>query len=78
MKVLDHPIRVKALTILAESVASPQEIAEALEIPLRKVVYHVRVLGELGFVEIVEEEKVRGSVTHFYRAVAQPLIDNSD
>jgi DNA-binding transcriptional ArsR family regulator len=69
---------VKALTILTERTASPKEISDALEVPLSNVSYHVRVLDELGLVEIVEEESVRGSVAHFYKSVERPLIDNPD
>lgn len=78
VKALNHPVRVKALTILTERTASPKEISELIEMPLSNVSYHVRVLDELGLVEIREEESVRGSVAHFYKAVERPLIDNAD
>jgi DNA-binding transcriptional ArsR family regulator len=78
VKALNHPVRVKALTILTEKIASPKEISAQIDTPLSNVSYHVRVLDELGLVEIVEEESVRGSVAHFYKAVERPLIDNPD
>src|SRR3954452_7514839 len=78
VKALNHPVRVKALTILTEKIASPKEIAAQIDASLGNVSYHVRVLDELGLVEIVEEESVRGSVAHFYKAVERPLIDNPD
>jgi DNA-binding transcriptional ArsR family regulator len=78
VKALNHPVRVKALTILTERTASPKEISEQIEAPLSNVSYHVRVLDELGLIEIREEESVRGSVAHFYKAVERPLIDNPD
>jgi DNA-binding transcriptional ArsR family regulator len=78
VKALNHPVRVKALTILTERTASPKEISDETEIPLSNVSYHVRVLDELGLVEIMEEESVRGSVAHFYKAVERPLIHNPD
>ena len=78
VKALNHPVRVKALTILTEKIASPKEIAAQIDVPLSNVSYHVRVLDELGLVEIREEESVRGSVAHFYKAVERPLIDNPD
>lgn len=78
VKALNHPVRVKALTILTEKIASPKEIAAQIEMPLSNVSYHVRVLDELGLIEIVEEESVRGSVAHFYKSVERPLIDNPD
>src|SRR3954451_22097940 len=78
VKALNHPVRVKALTILTERIASPKEISELIDVPLSNVSYHVRVLDELGLIEIREEESVRGSVAHFYKAVERPLIDNPD
>jgi DNA-binding transcriptional ArsR family regulator len=46
-----------------------------LDQKLTNVSYHVRVLEELGLVELVEEEAIRGSVAHFYRAVEQDLAN---
>lgn len=78
MKALSHPVRVKALTILTERVASPKEIAQEIDVSLGNVSYHVRKLERLGLIEMMEEEKVRGAVAHFYKAVARPMIDNPD
>src|SRR3954447_770956 len=78
LKALSHPIRVKALTILTERIASPKEIAREIDASLGNVSYHVRVLDELGLIEILEEESVRGAVAHFYKAVQRPMIDNPD
>jgi len=78
VKALNHPVRVKALTILTERIASPKEVSEQIDAPLSNVSYHVRVLDDLGLVEIMEEESVRGSVAHFYKAVERPLIENPD
>jgi DNA-binding transcriptional ArsR family regulator len=78
VKALNHPVRVKALTILSERAASPNEISEQLEEPLSNVSYHIRVLGELGLVELTEEVAVRGAVEHFYKAIERPLTDNPE
>jgi DNA-binding transcriptional ArsR family regulator len=76
VKGLNHPVRVNALTILSERVACPKEISEQLEVKLSNVAYHVRVLEELGLVEITEEESVRGAVAHFYKAIDLQALDN--
>ncbi|MGN6586148.1 MAG: ArsR/SmtB family transcription factor [Solirubrobacterales bacterium] len=78
VKALSHPVRAKALTILSDRIASPKEISDEIDVPLSNVSYHVRVLDDLGLVEIMEEESVRGSVAHFYKAIERPLIDNPD
>jgi DNA-binding transcriptional ArsR family regulator len=78
VKALSHPVRMRALEILSGKIASPTEISEEIDVPLSNVAYHVRVLDELGLVEVVEEEAVRGSVAHFYEAVDHPLMDNNN
>lgn len=77
LKALNHPVRMRALTILSEKSASPKELAEQLEVPLGIASYHVRVLDHLGLIEIVEEDTLPGTVAHFYRAVKRPPIDQS-
>jgi DNA-binding transcriptional ArsR family regulator len=78
LKALSHPVRVKALTILTERIASPKEIAQQIDVSLGNVSYHVRELESLGLIEIMEEENVRGAVAHFYKAAQRPMIDNPD
>ncbi|MGN6557627.1 MAG: ArsR/SmtB family transcription factor [Solirubrobacterales bacterium] len=78
VKGLSHPLRTKCLTILSDRVASPRQISELLDEDLSNVSYHVRVLGELGLIELVNEESVRGAVAHFYKAVERPLISAAE
>lgn len=78
VKGLSHPVRVECLTVLSQRVASPREISEVLDEDLSNVSYHVRVLDELGLVELVSEEPVRGAVAHFYKAVERPLLSSEE
>jgi DNA-binding transcriptional ArsR family regulator len=78
VKGLSHPMRIECLTILTKRVASPRQLSELLEHDLSNVSYHVRTLVELGLVELVREESVRGAVAHFYRAVERPLLANAE
>jgi len=78
VKGLSHPVRAECLTLLAERVASPRELSEVLDQDLSNVSYHVRVLDELGLIELVSEESVRGAVAHFYKAVERPLLSNEE
>jgi DNA-binding transcriptional ArsR family regulator len=67
-----HPTRARALSILAERTASPNEIfaeiKDELDHDLSTLSYHIRKLDEAGVIELVDEKKVRGAVEHFYRA----------
>lgn len=73
VKGLSHPVRTECLTILASRTASPRQLSELLKHDLSNVSYHVRVLEELGLIELVGEESVRGAIAHYYRAVERPL-----
>jgi DNA-binding transcriptional ArsR family regulator len=78
VKGLSHPMRVECLTILTKQVASPRQLSDLLEHDLSNISYHVRTLVELGLVELVREESVRGAVAHFYKAVERPLLANAE
>lgn len=73
--VLSHPIRCRALTILADREASPVEIARELSLEPSHVAYHVRLLHKDGLIELTEEVPRRGSIEHRYRAVFSALDD---
>jgi len=78
VKGLSHPVRVECLTVLTKRVASPRELSEILNHDLSNISYHVRTLDELGLIELVKEESVRGAVAHYYKAVERPLISESE
>jgi len=77
VKAFAHPIRVQAMAILNERIASPKEVAARTGESLKLVAYHIRVLKNLGLVELVRvEEAASGRVTeHFYKATRRPMID---
>lgn len=78
VKGLSHPVRVECLTVLTKQVASPRELSKILDHDLSNISYHVRTLDELGLIELVKEESVRGAVAHYYKAVERPLISESE
>ncbi|MBS1679432.1 MAG: winged helix-turn-helix transcriptional regulator [Actinobacteria bacterium] len=71
---ISHPLRARALTILADRVASSVEIARELPADLSHVSYHVRALKEQGLIEEVGSRPVRGAIERFYRATVRPYI----
>lgn len=74
MRALSKMERVEILTILCERVASPKEIAEALDKTLSGVCYHVSKLQRCGLIVLDHKVPVRGAVEHFYRAATPTLI----
>ena len=76
-KALSHPLRQRILQRLNEGgVRSPNELSRELGDPLGNVSYHVRILRELDCVELVRTEQRRGALEHYYRATAQPWLDD--
>ena len=73
-----HEIRIEALTIFNERVASPKEIAETLDISLNKAGHHVKILVNEGCVELVRIEPRGGSFEHFYRGVRRPELTDEE
>ena len=78
IKALGHPIRMRALTILNQRVASPLELSRELDQPLVNVSYHVKTLEKLGCIELVRTEQRRGALEHYYRAVMRPWFGKRD
>jgi DNA-binding transcriptional ArsR family regulator len=77
-KALSHPLRMRALTLLNQRVASPSELAEELGEPLGNVSYHVRMLLELDLIELVRTTPRRGAVEHHYRATERAWLDKRE
>ncbi|MGN6217415.1 MAG: hypothetical protein ACTHN7_10755 [Solirubrobacterales bacterium] len=75
LQVLAHPLRKLLLRLYVEEdgMLSPKELSVFTKKHVSNVGYHVRVLVDYGAVEIVAEEKRRGSVEHFYEATS--LVD---
>lgn len=77
-KALSHPMRAHVLALLNERVASPTELAGLIGAPLPNVKYHVRVLDDLGCIELVRTAPRRGATEHYYRALERPLFSDRD
>jgi DNA-binding transcriptional ArsR family regulator len=76
IKALAHPVRARALAILNERVASPNEIAKELEQSVGHVSYHINVLKKCECIELVDTAPRRGAVEHYYQATSRVFIDD--
>jgi DNA-binding transcriptional ArsR family regulator len=77
-KALSHPMRARILAILNNRTASPNEIAEMIDERLPNVSYHVRVLLDLGCIELVDTAQRRGAIEHYYQALVRPFFSDRD
>jgi len=73
-----HRIRINALTIFNERVASPNEVSKEIREDLNQVIHHVKGLLEAGCIELVKTEPRGGAVEHFYRAVRRPELSDEE
>src|SRR5262245_12522581 len=75
-RLLVHPLRHRLLLEYALAPECPSAIAGRLGEPVNLIAYHTGVLLRHGFVELVDNERRRGSLIRFYRATVDPVIDD--
>jgi predicted ArsR family transcriptional regulator len=75
---MSHPTRIHLMTVLTERTASPKEIAQELDRPIRHITYHLGVLEQLDCVELVRQEQSMGGrvMEHFYKATQRPWLEH--
>jgi DNA-binding transcriptional ArsR family regulator len=73
-RALAHPLRARALELLALGPGSPRQLALGLDAPLGTVSYHVQTLLRLGCIELLETIPRRGAIEHRYRAVVRVRV----
>lgn len=77
-EILAHPLRARFITVLAERTASPNELKDELGVSIGDAAYHVKRLHELGAIELIRTQQVRGAVEHFYQAIVEPYLSDSE
>ena len=78
LRAISHPLRHRLLGMLDGRIASPNKLARELDLPLGRVSYHIRLLNDLGAIELVRTEPRRGALEHFYRAVTTVWFSEAD
>src|ERR1700709_895969 len=78
LRAISHPLRHRLLGMLDGRTASPNMLARELGLPLGRVSYHIRLLSDLGAIELVRTEPRRGALEHFYRAVTTVWFNEAD
>jgi DNA-binding transcriptional ArsR family regulator len=74
IRAVSHPARVRVLAMLDEQTLSPVIIADKLGVPVSRVAYHVRVLHQLGLIELVRTRPRRGATEHYYKTTQRPTF----
>lgn len=77
--IVTHPLRRRIWYAMAEQrPISPRELADELNEPVNDVAYHVRVLRDMGVIELAGTRPVRGATQHFYRTTHRPYLNNDE
>src|SRR4051812_50186947 len=74
LKAISHPLRHRLLSMLDGRTASPNELARELGLPLGRVSYHIRLLHDLGAIELGATEPRRGALEHFYPGLGSAWV----
>lgn len=74
---VSHWVRVHALIVLSERLASPQTVAEEIGWKAKDVAYHFHVLEKLDLIVLEEVRTTPGGrvIGHFYRGKVLPYFD---
>ncbi len=78
LRALSHPLRQRILRSLDQGEASPAQLSRELGEPIGNVSYHVKVLSQLGAIELVRTAPVRGALEHFYVGALDTAFDDAD
>lgn len=69
LKAQSHPIRAHILNILSEGLSSPAKMQRRMEnVSLNLVCHHIKVLREVGLIELVDVRHHGGRREHIYRS----------
>jgi DNA-binding transcriptional ArsR family regulator len=79
LKALAHPTRIHIMDILSEGPNSPRGIQRRMgDISLNLLGHHMKVLKDLGCIELLEEVPRRGAREHIYKASERQYLRTED
>ncbi len=77
LKAVTHPLRLQLLELLKQA-QTVKELAMELDMPPTKLYYHVNLLEEKGFIQVVDTQIISGIIEKQYQAVAHYYIIDDD
>lgn len=70
LKVVADPLRLDMIDLLRTAPHTVKQLAAALDLPLKKLYYHINLLEEHGLIKVVDTRVVSGIIEKQYRAAA--------
>jgi len=78
LKVVADPLRLKILELLRREPQAVKQLAVAIDVPIKKLYYHVNLLEEHGLIRVASTRVVSGIIEKQYQVTAYRLsIDRS-
>src|SRR5215218_7382857 len=75
LKAQSHPIRAHILSILSEGPSSPAKMHRRMDnVSLNLVCHHIKVLRDVGLIELVDVRRHGGRREHIYRATERQYL----
>jgi predicted transcriptional regulator len=74
-EMMGNPLRTRIIMALADREGSPKELADSLGQKFQTVCTQIRWLERRGFIELVEEDKKKGGVQHFYKTTVHSRVE---
>lgn len=66
-RVVRHPLRIRVVTLLAQNEKmSTKQLSDVLKQPIGAVAYHIRLMYDLGALDLVGTGRKRGAIERFY------------
>lgn len=77
VKALSDPLRVSIITALGTQKKNAQQVADILGVNRTRIHYHLNILEEMGFIEVVDTDIINGIVQKYYLPTAQAFVPAS-
>ena len=74
LKVISDPLRISILTTLGTEKKNSRELAKLLKINRTKIHYHLNILEENNFIEVVDTDTINGIIQKYYLPTAHAFV----
>jgi len=74
LKVISDPLRISILTTLGTEKKNSRQLARLLKINRTKIHYHLNILEENNFIEVVDTDSINGIIQKYYLPTAQAFV----
>ena len=74
LKIISDPLRISILTTLGTEKKNSRQLAKLLKSNRTKIHYHLNILEENNFIEVVDTDSINGIVQKYYLPTAQAFV----